>query len=70
MSIEVTVKKWGNSMGIVLPREVVEKEKIKPNQKILVDLVKKADLTKIFGSLKSKLSGQEFKDLVREGWES
>tara|TARA_Y100000310_G_C20168494_1_gene572501 strand:+ start:315 stop:479 length:165 start_codon:yes stop_codon:yes gene_type:complete len=31
-----------------------------------------ADLSKIFGSLKGKrkLSGQEMKDLVREGWKN
>ncbi len=28
-----------------------------------------ADLTDIFGSLKRKMSGQEFKDMVREGWD-
>lgn len=27
-----------------------------------------ADWGKIFGSLKTKESGQEFKDLVRKGW--
>ena len=27
---------------------------------------KKADLTQVFGSLKRKLNGQEFKDLVKE----
>ena len=30
---------------------------------------KEADLTDIFGTLKRKMSGQEFKDLAREGWE-
>lgn len=28
-----------------------------------------ADLTDIFGALKRKMSGQDFKDMVREGWD-
>jgi len=30
--------------------------------------IKKADISKLFGISKRKISGQEFKDLVREGW--
>ena len=70
MATRAIVKKWGNSIGIILPRELVEKEKLKERDKILVEVVKEADLTKVFGSLKRKMSGQEFKDLVREGWET
>jgi antitoxin component of MazEF toxin-antitoxin module len=68
MTIQATVKKWGNSMGILLPREIVEKEKLKVNEKVLLNLVKKADLTDIFGSLERKMSGQDFKNMVRKGW--
>ena len=69
MATEVIVKKWGNSMGILLPKELVEKKNLKENEKILVEVVKEADLKNIFGSLKRKISGQEFKDLARKGWE-
>ncbi|MHB9071254.1 MAG: hypothetical protein ACYC54_12920 [Sedimentisphaerales bacterium] len=31
--------------------------------------VKKVDLTDIFGSFKTKKSGQQFKDMVRRGWQ-
>ncbi len=70
MAIEVKTKKWGNSIGVVLPKEVIEEKGIKENQKILVEVIKKADLSDIFGTLKRKLSGQEFKDFVREGWKT
>ena len=36
MAIEVVVKEWGNSLGIVLPRELVKKEHIKKNKKIII----------------------------------
>ena len=68
MNIEVTVKKWGNSFGIVLPKEIVERENLKENKKIMINIIKKADLSDIFGSLKGKIrmSGQKMKDLSRK----
>ncbi|MFZ2456274.1 MAG: hypothetical protein WAX07_07345 [Candidatus Altiarchaeia archaeon] len=68
MAVEVTLRKWGNSIGIVFPKEYVKERNLKPNQKIVVEVTRKADLRKIFGSLPSKMSGQEFKDMVKEGW--
>ena len=32
--------------------------------------IKKGDLTDIFGTLKTKLTGQQLKDLARKDWES
>ena len=69
MAIEVIIKKWGNSLGAIFPKKEIEKEHLRPNEKIIIEVVKKADLRNIFGSLKRKMSGQGFKDLVREGWE-
>ena len=68
MTIQATVKKWGNSVGILIPKEIVKSENIKVDREIFFDIVKKADLTNIFGSLERKLSGQNFKDMVRKGW--
>ena len=69
MAVEVIVKKWGNSLGIVLPREFVDKKKINENDEVLVEVVKRADLSDIFGIVKKrKLSGQEAKDLARKEW--
>ncbi|MDP3765397.1 MAG: AbrB/MazE/SpoVT family DNA-binding domain-containing protein [Nanoarchaeota archaeon] len=70
MATEVTVKKWGNSVGVLLPKEFVEIQGLKEKDKVLIEIVKEANLTKIFGSLKRKMSGQDFKDMVREGWEN
>jgi len=68
VTIKATVKKWGNSVGILLPKEVVERENIKVDKEIFFDIVKKADLTNVFGSLERKMSGQDFKNMVRRGW--
>ncbi|HLC86232.1 MAG TPA: hypothetical protein VJG30_03025 [Candidatus Nanoarchaeia archaeon] len=68
MAVEVTVKKWGNSMGVVLPIDLVERQDIREEDKILIEVVKKADLKDLFGSLRIGISGQKFKNLVRKGW--
>ena len=66
MTIQVRVKKWGNSLGIVLPSEFVDRERLKENEKISISVVKEVDLSDIFGSLKGlKFDAQKFKDEMR-----
>ena len=68
MEVEAIAKKWGSSIGFVIPKEVVEKEKIKPNSKVKFEIIKVMDISDTFGKLKRKVSGQEFKDRARAGW--
>lgn len=70
MATEVTAKKWGNSMGVIIPKEMVEKEHINEGDTFFIERVREIDISASFGALKGKikLSGQEFKDMVREGW--
>ncbi len=64
---EGTIKKWGNSFGILIPSEVVKKEKLKEGQRIDFIILKKSDvLKKTFGTLKFKQSAQEIKDELRK----
>ncbi len=71
MTTETIVKKWGNSLGVVLPKELVYRQHLHENDKISILVVKEADLSSSNGSLKGKLkmSGQQFKDMVRKGWD-
>ncbi|MBS3054595.1 MAG: AbrB/MazE/SpoVT family DNA-binding domain-containing protein [Candidatus Aenigmarchaeota archaeon] len=69
MSTEVEVRRIGNSLGVILPKEFVRQKGIKADEKILIEVVKEADLRDVFGMLKRRRSGQEFKDMIREGWE-
>ena len=69
MAIQAKLKKWGNSMAIIVPNKIIEERRLKENDEIIVEVVKKADLSNVFGIIKKrKMSGQEFKDMVREGW--
>lgn len=52
MAIEVQIKKWGNSFGVLLPKEFVEKERLRERQKIKINLIKETDLSNIFVLLK------------------
>ncbi|MEK6860267.1 MAG: AbrB/MazE/SpoVT family DNA-binding domain-containing protein [Nanoarchaeota archaeon] len=69
MAIEVEIKKWGNSIGIILPKSLICEEGLRENDKIIINIVRKSDLSKTFGREKRSMSGQEFKDIVRQGWE-
>ena len=68
MAVELLVKKWGNSLGVIFPKGLVEKNHLKLNKVVLVEIIKKGDISNLLGIVKRKMSGQEFKDLVREGW--
>lgn len=68
MEVESVARKWGDSIGFIVPKRVVEKEKIKPNSKVKFEIIKVDDISDTFGKLKRKISGQEFKDKVRSGW--
>lgn len=71
MAMEVKLKRWGNSMAVIVPNRFIEEKNLKENETIFIEVVKKADISHLFGSSKKrKLSGQDFKDMVREGWDS
>lgn len=70
MEVEAIAKKWGSSIGFVIPKEIAEMEKIKPNSKIKFEIIKVTDISDTFGKLKRKVSGQEFKDGARAGWQN
>lgn len=67
--IETKLKRWGNSFGVVVPAEVIEKEKMRENEKLRLIVLKdsKKVLHETFGLLKGKLkkSAQEIKNELR-----
>ncbi len=69
MTVKVKLRKWGNSMGALFPKSFIEKEGLKENDEIFLQRIKVADFSDVFGSLKgNKMTGQQFKDMVRKGW--
>lgn len=64
-------KQWGNSIGITIPREVIEKEKIslKRRVKFLVVGTEMNNLRKAFGSLKLKKETRRVMDEIDAGYD-
>ena len=54
MEIQTVTKKWGSSLGIVIPKIIVMTERIQEGQKISVNILgkKKTTGTDIFGKFK------------------
>ena len=57
-------KKWGNSLGLIIPSEDVEKLDLVENQRIVVEIVKAQNpLQELFGFGKgNKITRVEFKE--------
>ncbi len=63
----VTTKKWGNSIGVIIPKEVVDKEGIKPEQKVEIEIKgKKTVLEELFGALPFKKTTEQLLKESRE----
>ena len=64
-------KRWGNSLGITIPKEIIEKEGITLKDELIVDIRKKensANIKPLFGKFKFKESTQKLKDEMKKGW--
>ncbi|MFA5020042.1 MAG: AbrB/MazE/SpoVT family DNA-binding domain-containing protein [Candidatus Pacearchaeota archaeon] len=71
MEVKTIARKWGNSIAIILPKNVVETGRINENDSLVVDVKRKVLAKEMFGKFpkwKSKKSAQELKDEMRKGW--
>lgn len=70
MKFEARPKRWGSSLGIVLPKRIVEKQNIKEKDKIIIEVRNRPLAGEFFGMFprKSKKTAQEIKDEMRAGW--
>jgi len=67
--IQTLARKWGDSIAVIIPRDIVKAEKIRPESKIRIKVIKEDDLSDLFGKFKTKKTPQELKNESREGWE-
>ena len=42
------IKEWGNSFGIVIPKDVIIRENFKPNQEVVVTITKERGTLEAF----------------------
>jgi len=68
---EAIPKQWGNSLGITIPKEIIDKENISPRKrtKFLVVGSEMETLKKAFGSLKLKKPTQKAMDEIDAGYD-
>jgi len=67
MVVRATIKRWGNSYGVVIPKDVVLKEGLRENDEVEVTVKKAVDIQSLFGKYKL-YDVQKVKDELREGW--
>lgn len=64
MALEVKTKKWGNSIGVIIPSETVESLGIKPEEEIVIEIKERNNVLKeLFGAINFKKSA---KQIVKE----
>ncbi len=72
LEIETVVKEWGNSIGVVIPKEKAIWENLKPNDRVTILLTKESDSLKvkdIFGSIKWRTPIKEMMDEIDREFE-
>jgi len=61
------LKRWGNSFGVVVPKEIVEKEGLKEGEEVEISVRKASDIKQLFGKYPFK-NLQLQKERMRKGW--
>ncbi len=69
--LDVKLRKWGRSFGVVIPKEIIINEKFSEGDDIVMVIIRKPNVLKeTFGTLKFKRSTDEIlKEVDEEGWD-
>lgn len=68
ISSKSRLKRWGNSFGVLIPKEMVEKEGLKEGEEVQVSITKTSDIKHLFGKYPF-MDLQKQKEKMKEGWE-
>jgi antitoxin component of MazEF toxin-antitoxin module len=68
MQTKSRLKRWGNSYGVLVPKEIVEKEGLREGEMVEISVRKAADVTRLFGKYPFK-DLQTEKEAMRKGWD-
>ena len=61
-------RKIGGSIGVIIPDEIIQRENIRPNDIIKIEIERKDDLSFLWGTLKGiKTPTQKIMDIIDEG---
>ena len=65
-TIKTIVRKWGDSVAIIIPKKLAETKKIKPHDEIIITIEKEVHLKDLFGLWRTNKTAQELKNESRE----
>ncbi len=68
MIIKAKVKRWGNSVGVVLPKKLVAEEGLREGEEVEVTVRKVFDVRQLRGKYPFK-DLQHEKEEMKHGWE-
>jgi len=63
------IREWGNSLGVIIPKDIVIREELRANDEITITISKKENLEDFFGQGKGRIKdAQKEKDEARRLW--
>jgi antitoxin component of MazEF toxin-antitoxin module len=68
MQAKSKLKRWGNSFGVVLPKDIVEKEGLREGEEVEISVRRASDIKRLFGKYPFE-NLQLQKERMRRGWE-
>lgn len=69
MVIQTRLRRWGNSIGVVIPMNTLKNKNLKEGEEVVVEITKKDKMKEIFGSLRDwKIDTQKLKKELRKDW--
>lgn len=68
MKVVTKVRRFGNSLGVVIPSEEAAKSNLSAGDSVEIEIVRRTSLKELFGSMKFAESAQKMKDEARRGW--
>ena len=68
---EAKPKKWGNALGVTIPREIVRKGHIKAGKEVRIMVIgpPRGNFKDLFGTVKTKKSTEEIMREIDEGYD-
>ena len=68
MVVKTKVRRWGNSFGVTIPKEVADKMHIHEDEVVFIEVKKTFSIKDAFGSHKFKRPTRELMKEIDEGW--
>lgn len=69
MIAKATIKSWGSSLGLIVPRNIVHDEGLQEGDQVVIDIQKGRSARHLFGRLRDwKIDSQKVKDQLRKEW--